>query len=144
MKHLLKKVWGLWQDIDEMAEDLTDTANRLKRQRDAGELPDARHDRTILIRARALGRRITLGDLEAFRKAPPRMSMEERREIIGAFVKQVGGYKAIAERTGTSQTTHRISKTRGYLGRLYRHEYLTMAREVGAELPPEIFETPSN
>lgn len=143
MKQILKTVWTLWETIEEMAEDLTDSANRLKRQRDAGELPDARHDRAIVIHARALGRRITIGDMELFRRRRGEMSIEDRRSMIGDFVKAVGGYRAISERTGASEVAIRLSKSRGYLSRLYRHEYVSMAQEAGVEIAPELFETPN-
>lgn len=141
MKNITKSVWGLWPTVEEMAEDLTESVNRLRLQRDRGELPDEQHDRALAVRARAMGKRLTIKALKEFRANPPSLTIEDRRRAIADLIAAAGGYQAASDRTGVSVEHLRVCKTRGALNRNARHEYKALAREVRLDLPEELFET---
>lgn len=143
MASIIKSVWKLWESVEEMALDLGDSANLLRRERDAGRLPPERHDKSIAIRARALGRRkITHKAMAELRSCRPDILLDERRDLIGRFYDTAGGQKAVSERTGVSLTHLRANKSKGFLNRTARYEYRMLADEVGFDLPDAVFTPP--
>lgn len=136
-----KKVWGLWSDLNEMAEDLTESTNILRRERDAGRLPDPRHDRRIVLRARGLGKRLSIGDLAKARASVPE-DIDSRRAVIAAFYAAAGGVSAVSERSGATPNHLYAAKSKGYLPTTRRFEMMRMAEEVNFDLPATIFTPP--
>lgn len=93
----IRKIWGMWPDIETMAEELGDSVNALRRERDAGRLPDSRHDRAIVVRARAMNRRITYAVLSDLRSRRPEIELADRKAMIAKFYEAAGGEKAVSE-----------------------------------------------
>lgn len=139
MRNLAKTVWGLWPSLEEMADDLTESVNRLRLAHGRGELPDARHDQQIAARANLLGKRLTIRSLRAFRVNGAANDLDQRREKIGALIEKAGGYAAASERTGLSVAHLRVCKSRGSLPRSHRLECRDLAAEVGFDLPSDLF-----
>lgn len=142
MTTLSKKIFALWDSVDEMAADLGESPNVLRRARDLGHLPDPRHDRAISLRARALGKRISLRVISEARLIRPAIGLSARQALIRDFYSAAGGYQAVSERTGTSRPHLYANATRGFLNRSRRFEYRRLAEEIRFDLPDEIFSRP--
>lgn len=63
----LVRVWGLWKSVKAMAAETGHPYGRLYRAKQAGELPPAELDLTILKRARERGVKLGASDLMVFR-----------------------------------------------------------------------------
>lgn len=143
MKRIIDGVYTLWPTIEEMAEALMESPRVLRDARERDRLPDEKHDRAIVVRARAIGlRRITLKAMHELRRNPPAFDMEDRRNAIAALYGAAGGIKAAAERVGITPAFCYANKTRGYLNRTNKHEWIALAEDLGFYLPPVLFAPP--
>jgi hypothetical protein len=132
----------MWPSIEDMAADLDESVNALLRARAAGQLPDPRHDRILILRDRSHGGRLTKAKLDEVRGTRHDVDRAMRGDTIRSFYEACGGVKVVSARTGTSIDHLHANSTRGYLNRTAEAAYLEMAAEVGVELPAEIFTPP--
>lgn len=138
-----ERVWALWPSVQQMALDLDESVVALGKAKLDGRLPDPRHDQQLLLRARALGRRLKQEQLDAVRQVRPEIILADRREIIQGFYDACGGVAAVRDRTLVDRNQLYVNKTRGFLNSTTRDEYLAMAAEVGFTLPEQIFNRPT-
>ena len=142
MSTVANRIYALWPSLEEMALDLDTSPNLLKRQKDAGKVPEDRHDSALLLRARSQGRRLTRAEICEARRTNP-MSLAARRQIIGDFYERAGGVQRVSARTGVSTAHLYANKSKGWLNRTARLEYRALADECGFPLPDEIFRRPT-
>lgn len=144
MASIIKSLWGLWpDDLTEMAVELNDSVNALRRARDAGQLPDPRHDEAIGRRARAMNKRWGIKHLKELRTIRPEIELAVRKDVIGKLIDAAGGYEAMSERTGISVGSLRVAKSRGWLPMTKRYEVKNLANELRFDLPEMIFTPPA-
>lgn len=139
MNTLQKRLFGMWDDIADMASDLDESVNVLRRQRDRGELPDPRHDDRIIMMAKALGKKITRAALTAARSARPEVTKDMNRLIIGRFYEAAGGIQELARLTGSSPNLLSVNKSRGWISKGFMYDYKKLAEEIGFDLPDSVF-----
>lgn len=142
MGPIAKKVWEMWPSIDEMAADLDESVNALRRAHAKGELPSPKHDRILILKDRSRGGRLTKSKLEAVRAARHNVDRLLRGDLIRGFYARAGGVRAVSERTGVTPTHLRLCTTRGYLNRTAEEAYREIAAELGYDLPDYIFTRP--
>lgn len=132
----------MWPSIAEMARDLNESPAHLIGQRESGELPDSRHDETLVARAIYTGKRITRDDL---RNARSRKSLQhnaekkERTEKIANFYKEYGGVARLSEHTGINRNILWLAKSRAALPRVWKYELKMAAKKINHALPDYLF-----
>ena len=119
---------------------LNESPSHLIEIREAGRLPDARHDSTIIARAIYQGERLNMGDLREARARPPiNIQRAERKKKIIEFIERAGGTSALAEKIGTTKNVVSLARTRAYFSKSLMYEIMKVAQEMGHDLPFELF-----
>lgn len=137
-------VWSLYPSVDEMAEDLKESPRVIREAQDRGVALHARHDHTLCLRARFLGKKLTMKDLAEARKRSPHHEREkdERRDAIQEFFDACGGVPVVHKKLGVRPNYLYLAKTRGWLPRVMKYEMMMLAEEKGHKLDPDLFVVP--
>lgn len=134
------RTWSLWPTLSEMAADLGQPEEKLLRQRDAGDVPDACCDGLVVAKAAAAGKPLTADDLAAHRARRAVDEVRERRRAqIGEFFELAGGTDVVARHVAMTRNALNICKHRGTLSRLRKFEFMTLAAKIKAQLNDDMF-----
>lgn len=134
------RIWSLWPSLDEMGRDLNESPVELARVRDAGDIPDAKHDKIILARSIYMGKPLTADDFASHRvRRETEAVREERSRKIGEFYEAAGGSDNLARLVNASQNALHICKHRGVLSRSRKFEFKQVAQKIGFDLPDFLF-----
>lgn len=140
MTGTVRRIWDILGDLSEAADYLGETEASLRRLRDAGRIPDPRHDARLLRLARDKGRRLRGPDIVKARTGPANKA--ERVKAIKALVAAAGGVKQFAERVGTSASAIYCYQCRGWIAMSRRYEVRRLAEELGVPIHDSIFTRP--
>lgn len=143
-KTTLDIVWSLYPSVEDMATDLKESPRVIREAMETGTALDARHDHALVVRARFLGKRLTMEDLMEARKRSPHHEREkdERRDAIQAFYDACGGVPVLHKKLGVRPNYLYVCKTRGSLPRAMKYEMMLEAERNGYELAPDLFVVP--
>lgn len=134
------RTWSLWPSLSEMAADLGQPEEKLLRQRDAGDLPDACCDGLVVAKSAAAGKPVTADDLQAHRARRASDEVRERRrEQIAEFFDLAGGTDIVARHVDMTRNALNICKHRGTLSRLRKFEFMALAAKINQQLTDDIF-----
>lgn len=137
---LIDKLWMLWPSLEEMAKDLDESPVELRRLRKSGDIPDSRHDETIIARSLYCDSPLQRDDLNRLRKRRSRNSeIRRRQKVMKDFCAAAGGNATVSEKTGLTRNTINICIYRGYFSKVNKFEIMELARSVPFELPDHLF-----
>lgn len=137
------RVYALWDSIRDMAADLDESPMRLIEAREAGRLPDPRHDRTILLMAGSNGKTLRQDDLDRMRAKPMDPSQRKARSAsIRDWFTQVGGVDVVARVAGCTANSLNIAAHRGSLPRSHMFPLMQFAKQRGVPLDEALFQRP--
>jgi len=143
MKDTHKIVWSLWPDIQLMARDLNESPAALVEAKYAEDIPNARHDRTIIQRAIFQNVKLNYDDLAKQRDHKVRaLAVDDRQQIIQDFLDKAGGVDVVALFTGMSENSLYIAKSRGRLPQKKKYELKMLAQKVPFDLVDDLFKAP--
>lgn len=135
------EIYGLWPSIGEMAVALDEAPSDLIRRRQAGEIPDPRHDKKIVARAIDRGVYLRMNHLAEIRNFQSRSGVRDRdADAVRKLFDAVGGPANMSRRTGASRNAMRIASSRGRIPLKWRAAVKAVAEELGEPTDLSIFD----
>lgn len=136
-----REIYLMWPSIVEMARDLGESPSELLRRREAGDLPDPRHDQKIIARALFVDKYLRQRNLDEMRRlSEKKVEVRNRKTRIREYYHRMGGTGIVAEKLGVTPNTVRLWCHRARLPAKFKFELKNLSDDRGVDLDLDLFE----